>query len=285
MVFAGALIGLWYLVYHWFFSQQYQQILPLPHSIWQESFATSDIRGRLWEALLNTAELSLTGLALAMVIGCSLAVLMSLSISAERAIYPWAVVLQTVPILALIPLVNVWFNNIDPWFLGFSAGYKKQLIICVLIALFPIITNTFFGLKSAERNLHDLFSLHQSKRFVRLWKLEIPAALPATFVGFRIAAGLSVIGAIVAEFFIGKGKPSIGAAISDWLEGRGFPSFGLGGRTSIGTEIDRYRGIAEYENLLATVLVSSLLGIAIFWFFGFVGHRATRNWHVSASQA
>ena len=233
----------------------------MPHRIGQESFADGAIRSRLWEALRNTAELSLTGLALAMVVGCLLAVLMSLWISAERGIYPWAVVLQTVPVLALIPLIDVWFNNIDPWFLGFDASYKKRLIICVLIALFPIITNTFFGLKSAERNLHDLLSLHQTKRIARLRKLEIPAALPATFVGFRIAAGLSVIGAIVAEFFIGRGK------------------------VGIGTEINRYRGIAEYENLLATVLVSSLLGIAIFWFFGFVGHRATRNWHVSASQA
>ena len=196
-----------------------------------------------------------------MIIGCLLAVLMNLSVSAERGIYPWAVVLQTVPILALIPLINVWFSNIDPWFLGFEASYKKRLIICVLIALFPIITNTFFGLKSAERNLHDLLSLHQAKRVVRLWKLEIPAALPATFVGFRIAAGLSVIGAIVAEFFIGRGNKGIG------------------------TEIDRYRALGEYENLLATVLVSSLLGIAVFWFFGLVGQLATRNWHVSAAPA
>lgn len=257
--FTGALVGLWYLAYHLFLSDKHQTILPPPHRIWQEAFADGDIRSRLWEALLNTAELSLIGLAFAIFLGCLTAVLMNLSYSAERGIYPWAVVLQTVPILALIPLVDVWFNNIDVWFFGFDANYKKRLLICVLIALFPIITNTFFGLKSAERNLHDLFSMHRSNRLVRLWKLEIPAALPATFVGFRIASGLSVIGAIVAEFLIGRGD------------------------TGIGTLINRFRGVAQYENLLATIFVSSLLGIAIFGLFSYLGNRSTRHWHASAA--
>ena len=284
-VFAGALIGIWYIAYHYLFSEQYQQILPLPHSIWQESFANGETRNRLWQALLNTAELSLTGLILAILIGCLLAVLMNLSIPAEKSLYPWAVVLQTVPILALIPLVDVWFNQIDPWFFWFDADYKKRLIICILIALFPIITNTFFGLKSVDRNLHDLLTLHRASRLKRLWKLEIPAALPATFAGFRIAAGLSVIGAIVAEFFIGKGNPDIGPAVARWLENRGLPTLGLGSRPSIGTEINRYRGIGEYENLLATIFVSSMLGIVVFGLFGFIAHRLTRKWHTSASHS
>jgi len=255
------LVGLWYLAYRFFFSDEYRIILPLPHRIWQESFADSEVRNRLWEALFNTTKLSLIGLAFAIFVGCLLAVLMNLSYSAERGIYPWAVVLQTVPIIALIPLFQVWFDNIDVWFFGFDANYKKRLIICVLIALFPIITNTFFGLKSVDKDLHDLFSLHKTNRLIRLWKLEIPAALPATFVGFRIAAGLSVIGAIVAEFLIGKGE-------------RG-----------IGTEIQRFLRLAQYENLLATIFVSSLLGIAIYWFFSIAGHRTTRNWHASAASA
>ncbi len=257
----GALIGLWYLAYHVFLSDKHKLILPLPHRIWEESFADSEVRDELWEALVNTTRLALTGLAFAIVVGCLLAVIMNLSYSAERGIYPWAVVLQTVPILALIPLFQVWFDNIDFWLFGFDANYKKRLIICVMIALFPIITNTFFGLKSAEKNLHDLFSLHETNRLVRLWKLEFPAALPATFVGFRIAAGLSVIGAIVAELFIGKGQKGIG------------------------TVIKRSSETAEYENMLAALLLSSLLGIAIFWFFSIMGHRTTRNWHASAASA
>jgi len=255
----GALVGLWYFVYHLFLSERHRTILPPPHRIWQEAFSDSEVRSKLWEALWNTTKLSLIGLAFAIFLGCLLAVLMNLSSSAERGIYPWAVVLQTVPILALIPLIDVWFNSIDIWFFGFDSNFKKRLLVCVLIALFPIITNTFFGFKSAERSLHDMFTLHKSNRLVRVWKLEFPAALPAMFTGFRIAAGLSVIGAIVAEFLIGQGD-------------RG-----------IGTLINRYRGFAQYENLLATIFVSSLLGIAIFWFFGFVGNRATRHWHASAA--
>jgi len=255
----GALIGLWYLLYHLVLSERHKIILPVPHRIWQEAFADSEFRSRVWEAFWNTTRLSLIGLAFAIFLGCLLAVIMNLSFAAERGIYPWAVVLQTVPILALIPLIDVWFNSIDIWFFGFDSNFKKRLLVCVLIALFPVITNTFFGLKSVEKSLHDMFTLHKSKRLVRVWKLELPAAMPAMFTGFRIAAGLSVIGAIVAEFLIGRGD-------------RG-----------IGTLINLYRGVAQYENLLATIFVSSLLGIAIFWLFGFLGNRSTRHWHASAA--
>ena len=134
------------------------------------------------------------------------------------------------------------------------------MIVTVLIALFPIITNTLFGLQSADRNLHELFTLHRAKRPTRFWKLEMPASLPAAFTGLRIAAGLSVIGAIVGEFFFGRGEKGVGVLI------------------------DKYRGQAATEELIAALIVSSLLGILVFWAFSWLGKVSTRRWHASAAE-
>ena len=262
-LFAGAFLGVWYFFHYEILSERRRVILPPIHQIWANSFWgwDNEVRDRLWEAFWTTTRLSMIGLFFAIIFGVALAVIMTISKSAERSLYPWAVVLQTLPILALIPLIDVWFQNIDPWYFGFDVHFKKRLIVCVLIAIFPIITNTFFGLKSAERNLHDMMTLHRSNRFVRTWKLEFPASLPAMFIGFRIAAGLSVIGAIVAEFLFARG-------------GRG-----------VGNLIRLYSDWARYDDMIATILVSSFLGITVFWIFGFLGWLATRHWHVSAAAA
>ena len=118
----------------------------------------------------------------------------------ERSLFPYAVVLQTIPILALVPLIGFWFDF----------NFRSRVIVCVLIAIFPIINNTLFGLLSADQGQHDLFTLHDSSRFTRLWRLQLPAGMPAIFSGFRISAGLAVIGAIVGDFFFRQGDPGIG---------------------------------------------------------------------------
>ena len=110
------------------------------------------------------------------------------------------VTLQAIPILAIVPLISFWFGT----------GQTSRVVVCVIIALFPIIVNTLFGLQSADRGAHDLFTLHQANRVVRLRKLMFPAALPAIFAGLRISAGLSVIGAVVGDFFFGRGDVGIG---------------------------------------------------------------------------
>lgn len=202
--------------------------------------------------------MAFVGLSVAIVLGVLIAILMNISTPAERAILPWAVALQVMPIFALIPVINLWFQNIDTWFLGFDANFKKRLIVCILVALFPIITNTYFGLKSADPNLHDLLKLHKTGRISRFLRLELRAALPSIFVGFRIAAGLAVIGAIIGEFLFRRGPKGIG------------------------TLIDLYRGTLAYSPLIATILVSSLLGIVIFWGFTILGKSLTRHWHSSA---
>ena len=165
----------------------------------------------------------------------------------EWSIYPWAVVLQTIPILAIVPLIGFWFQF----------GFNSRVLVCVLIALFPIITNTLFGLKSTDQTHHDLFTLQRATRSQRLLKLQLPGALPAIVSGWRIAAGLSVIGAIVGDFFFRQGEPGIGRLIDD------------------------YRARLQSEQLFAAVALSSLLGLAVFWAFGLLGQFMVGSWHES----
>ena len=121
--------------------------------------------------------------------------------------------------------------------------------------LFPIIVNTLFGLQSAERGMHDLFTLHRASRLTRLRKLMFPAALPAIFAGLRISAGLSVIGAIVGDFFFGKGDAGIGQMLR------------------------KYASQLQGEQLLAAVIMSSALGVTVFLLFGWIQKSAIGRWH------
>ena len=251
LAFSLIMVGVWYLLTYVLLSEDRRFLLPPLHRVWSEAFADSDTRGDLLGGLGVTAKESFTGLAIATAAGMLFAVAMNLRRWIERSFFPWAVVLQTIPILALVPLIGGLF--------GFD--FQARVIVTVLIALFPIITNTLFGLQSAERNLHELLTLHRASRSTRFWKLEFPASLPATFTGLRIAAGLSVIGAIVGEFFFGRGEKGIGVLI------------------------DKYRGQAATEELIAALIVSSLLGILVFWGFSWLGRISTQRWHAAAEAA
>jgi NitT/TauT family transport system permease protein len=190
----------------------------------------------------------LIGLAISIVLGITIAILMSQTIIIERATFPFLVMLQAIPILAIVPLIAFWFGT----------GENARVIVCVIIALFPIIVNTLFGLQSADQGMHDLFTLQHASRPTRLRKLMLPAALPAIFAGLRISAGLCVIGAIVGDFFFRQGEPGIGILI------------------------DRYQSRLQSEQMIAAILLSSLLGIVVFWFFGFLAQRVVGGWHESA---
>jgi NitT/TauT family transport system permease protein len=167
----------------------------------------------------------------------------------ERSLYPYAVVLQTIPILAMVPLFGYWF--------GF--GLTARVLVCVLIALFPIIATTLFGLRSVESGHHDLFTLHGAGRLTRLVKLQLPSALPAVFTGLRISAGLSVIGAIVGDFFFRRGERGLGILI------------------------DIYRAQFQPERMFAAVILASVFGLVVFWLFGWFGRRVAA-WHESARE-
>ena len=120
------------------------------------------------------------------------------------------------------------------------------------------VANTLFGLQSVDQEHHDLFTLHGAGRLTRLWKLQFPTALPSIFTGLRISAGLAVIGAIVADFFFKQGNPGIGILI------------------------DRYQSRLQSEQMVGAIILSSLLGIVVFWFFGFLARRVVGGWHESA---
>jgi NitT/TauT family transport system permease protein len=124
-----------------------------------------------------------------------------------------------------------------------------------VFSLFPIITNTLFGLQSVAQEYHDLFTLHGAGRLSRLRRLQLPAAMPAVFTGFRISAGLSVIGAIVGDFFFRQGEPGVGRLL------------------------DLYSQRLETEQLLTAIFFSSLLGLVVFWGVGWLGHRVVGAWY------
>jgi len=243
----AVVLGIWYAVSYLLLSPDRRFLVPPPHAVVQVGFLTRDNLVELLGGLWLTTRVALVGLAIAVAIGMSLAILMRQARWIERSAYPYAVILQTIPILALVPLFGFWF--------GF--GTFSRVLVCVLIALFPIIANTLFGLQSVDPRQHDLFTLHGAGRLRRLWKLELPSALPAIFTGLRISAGLSVIGAIVGDFFFKQGDPGIGVLI------------------------DLYRARLQSEQLFAAVILSSLLGVVVFWCFGYLSRRVVGRWHES----
>ena len=243
-----AVIGVWYGVSYVLLDPQRRFLVPPPHAVVQVSFLEPDSLRELLTALWLSTRVAFTGLAIAIALGMSLAIAMSQARWIERSVYPYAVMTQTVPILACVPLFGFWF--------GF--GFPSRVLVCLIIALFPIIANTLFGLQSASQEHHDLFTLHGAGRLTRLWKLQLPAALPSIFTGLRIAAGLAVIGAIVGDEFFRQGEPGIGILI------------------------DLYRSRLQSEQMIAAILLSSLLGIVVFWFFGFLARRVVGGWHESA---
>ena len=244
----AALIAVWLVLTYFVLNPDQRFLLPPPQEVLAVGLLSWPNLSEILHALRSTATVACLGLAISMAIGICVATAMSQASWVERAIYPYAVVLQTIPILAMVPLIGFW--------LGFNL--PSRVVVCVLISLFPIITNTLFGLKSVERGWDDLFALHKANRATRLFKLQFPAALPAMFTGFRISAGLSIVGAIVGDFFFRQGEPGIGRLL------------------------DIYRQNLQAEQLFAAVFFSSLLGLAVFWFFTFVGNRLIRSWHESA---
>ncbi len=241
-------IGAWYAFSASMTERRRSVVLPFPHDVWNEAFANGENLSELLSGLWITTQVAVVGLAVAIVLGAAFAVAMSQAAWIERSFYPYAVVLQAVPVLALVPLIGqIW---------GFE--FRSRVLVCVIISIFPIITNTLFGLKSAEQGLHDLFTLHRAGRWTRFRKLQFPNALPAMFTGLRISAGLSVIGAIVGEFFFRRGDQGLGILI------------------------DVYRQRLLPEMLVGAVFWSAVLGIVVFIFFGWLANRVTRSWHESA---
>ncbi|MBA8817496.1 NitT/TauT family transport system permease protein [Microbacterium halimionae] len=202
----AAIIGLlviWYAVSYLLLTENRRFLLPPPHQVVIETVGNPQVVAPMLAALGQTTIVALVGLASAVVIGMGWAILMSQSRLAERVLYPYAVILQTIPILALTPLIGIWMGY----------GIPARIVVCVIIAVFPMISNTLFGLQSADASAHDFFTLNKATRRQRLIKLQLPAAIPSVFTGLRNAAGLSVIGAIVGDFFFQQGSQGIGGLL------------------------------------------------------------------------
>lgn len=251
IVLGSGFVGIWYLLSYGLLEPRRRFLLRPPHEVVQVGFLDWDNFSDILESLWSSTKVAMIGLAIAICIGLILAIMMSQAKIVERAIFPFMVTLQSIPILAIVPLIAFWFGT----------GQRSRVVVCVIISLFPIIVNTLFGLQSADRGLHDLLTLHHADRVTRMRKLMFPAALPAVFAGLRISAGLSVIGAIVGDFFFGKGDAGIGQLLR------------------------RYANQLAGEELLAAVIMSSALGVTVFLSFGWLQQRAIGRWHETTTGA
>ncbi len=246
-----ALIGVWYAITYLVLDPTRRFLMPAPHTIVTDALFDGPTMEKIGEALGRTITVTFVGLLIAIAIGMVWAIAMSQSRTVERSLFPYAVALQCVPILALVPLIGFWFDY----------GFSSRVIVCVMISLFPVVSNTLFGLQSVDRGMHELFDLHGAGRVTRLVKLQLPAAMPAIFAGFRISAGLSVVGAIVGDLFFRKGSPGLGVLLNNFSS--------------------RLQG----AELFLTIIVAAALGIAVFALFGWLGRIAVGRWYDQSRDA
>lgn len=198
---------------------------------------------QLRDVTLETARASLLGFGLSIVVGISIAVLLSSAPWIQRAFYPYAVFFQTVPIIAIAPLLVIW--------LDFDRTVPASAFI---VSVFPVIANTLAGLLATDPALRDLFELYGAGRAATLLKLRLPYALPSLLTGLRVAAGLAVVGAIVGEFITGSG---------------------------IGGDIIVARQQQRVDRVFADLLLSAALGIVLFWSINLISRLTLRHWHAS----
>jgi len=204
----------------------------------------------LWPAWLVTLRLTFLALAVAVAGGVLLAVLFAQSRWIEFSLFPYAVILQVTPLIAIAPLILIYVDN----------THVAVLICAWIVAFFPILSNTVLGLRSADHNLVDLFQLYGASRWQVLRHLRAPSAMPYFLGGLRIAGGLSLIGAVVAEYAAGSAGQGAGLAYRILEAG--------------------YR--LKTPRVFAALVMLSLTGILIFALFSILSHLALRHWHASA---
>jgi NitT/TauT family transport system permease protein len=200
-------------------------------------------------SMMTTAEGALAGFAMSAILGVSAGLVLSLSRTIERGLYPYALFLQTVPIVAVAPLLVLWFGP----------GQRAVAVSAFIVSVFPVIANTLSGMRSVDPRLRDLFRLYGAKRRDALFKLELPFALPSIATGLRIASGLAVIGAIVGEFVAGFSEGRAGLGI---------------------TVLAAYRQLRT-DLLFAAVVLASLLGLGLFAATSFVASLVLRRFRAA----
>jgi NitT/TauT family transport system permease protein len=203
----------------------------------------------LGASLLVTMKITLLSFAVAVVVGVLISFLFVQSRVIETALFPYAVLLQVTPIVAVAPLIIIWVKN-----------PTASLVLCAaLVALFPIISNTTLGLRSIDPDLQSYFAMNRASRLQTLARLRIPSALPYFFGGLRISSGLALIGAVVAEFVAGTGGAATGLAYQILMAG--------------------YQ--LNIPRMFAALLLISLAGVGLFALMAWLTKLALGSWHAS----
>lgn len=206
----------------------------------------------LLTATYYTLRDALAGFAISILSGVVVAMILAQSKTLERAISPYATMLQTIPIIAIAPIINLLIG----------ANEVGVVIIAFIIAVFPIISNTTLGLTSVDHNLLNLFQMYNASRWQLLWKLRLPNSLPYLLAGVRISSGLAVIGAFIGEVFAGSG----------------------GEQGGLGYIIQVAGTRLQMDVLFAAALLSAALGIAVFVSVNVANYWILHNWHESATR-
>jgi NitT/TauT family transport system permease protein len=223
-------------------------VLPSPAAI---ATAFADNFSSLMASLFSTFGVTVEAFLAALAAGVSVAILFSQSRLMERALYPYAVILQVTPVVAIAPLILIW--------VGFEHINTALVLIAALVAFFPILSNTTLGLKSADFNLMELMRLYGASRWQILWRLQLPTALPYLLGALKIAGGLALIGAVVAEFVAGSGTA-----------------------TGLAWRIVEAGNRLEIATMFAALALLAALGVAIFAALSGLEYLLLRRWHESA---
>lgn len=247
VVFAGVL-ALWQLLCFALALPAY--LVPAPTRVAAAALASA---GPLATATGLTAAAALLGLLISLVLGTAIAVLFSQSRLLARSLYPYAIFLQTVPVVAVAPLIVIWFGT----------GLASVVLVSVMISLFPVITNGTTGLTRVDPTYLELFAVRDASRLQVLLKLRLPGAVPYLVTGARISSGLAVIGAIVGEFFAGYGTAGYG----------------------LGYLILQTSGQLKTAELFAAIFACTLLGLALFAAVSLLGELVLRRWRGRESEA
>ena len=224
-------------------------VLPAPSAVARAAVRDyKDLLAAVW----LTGQAAGLGLLISISLGTITALLFSQSQLIRRSFYPYAIALQTVPVVAIAPLIVIWFEE----------GFHSVVLVTVIISLFPVITSVTTGLTSIDQGQFDLFSLNHASRWQQLFKLRVPSAVPYLVTGARTAAGLAVVGAIVGEFFVGS----------------------IGNDYGLGYLILNKSGQMETEMLFATMIASALLGVMMFVVVTWIGFQLLARWTFTLQQ-
>jgi len=225
-------------------------ILPKPTDVVQAAILDWHL---LWPAVQITVVESIIGFIISAVVGILVSVLLASSKILERSIYPYAIILQTIPVVAVAPIVVIWFG----------AGFNSIIVISFLIGFFPAISNTLIGLNSVDKNMDDLFTLYNASKWQRMWKLRIPSALPYMMAGLKISCTLSIVGAIVGEYIAGIG----------------------GGKGGLGYSITVAAVQVKTAYLFACGITAAILGIGFYLLISLLANFMLKSWHESAMKS